>query len=1088
MSSPTQVRETRPIRSIGSWAFAVAAFVGIVSCAPTEPFDQDAYAQNDHAVALMRKYEYAKAADVFEQVVESMPDWSDGRVNLAIATLNRQLEGDEQKALDILAEVLNDDPGHMRAMYTTAILELYLGRADQAVVLLERVASADPDDAYAAYFLGQALLQTSQYARAGDWFLTSIEIEPYLRSAYWAGAQALRRAGRVDESQRLLADYGRFESNPAVRLAGFSYLRMGPKAEALVAIERPAPPSPTPTGPLFAAPVPLAPATVEDGTVGTVDIDADGRQDLVVVRAPQPLVLVGSNGGFETAPQHPLSAAGPALAALWGDVDDDGLVDAVLCGESGTRLWRQQAAGTWSPSDALEAHPCSGGALFDADHDGDLDVFVVGSDGNELFSNNRDGTFRRLAAAEGIRGKSGRQVLAADFDSDRDLDILVLNDTPPHDVWRNDRLWEYAPMPGMEDLAATDLLALTISDIDADGTPEIFGAAPDGGLLGWRRREGGWQREHIIGGTPVDRAFLDAADFDGDGRPEILRAGPGAFEVLDPRTGEILFQQDVEGLHTALALVADRATGPAIVAGTRDGLVLWPPGPGRHNYLTVSPTGRSESDRMRSNSSGIGTRLQVRTGGRWTVLEYLDPHSGPGQNLQPLSVGLGTHPKADFIALEWTDGVSQTEVNLAAGEHHVIEEIQRQLASCPVVFAWNGTGFEFVSDVLGGAALGYLSAPDRYVEPRPMEGFLLGSSQLAPRDGRYAIKLGEPMEETTYLDALRLTVYDLPEGWDMVLDERMAVRGPPATSRAIVFRRWASPARATRADGVDVTELVADRDHRTPPVGDIDPRFIGLLADEQIITLEFQTPLPTEGAVLVADGWIEYPYSQTVFAAWQAGLRYRPPTLEARLETGEWVTLATEFGYPAGMPRTMALPLTNLPPGTVALRLSSNMEIYWDRLRVVWEEPLEVAEVATLAPVAARVARTGFARRTTGPQRLPHYDYGDRSPYWDAKAPTGFYTAYGDGIELVRDIDGALAIITSGEEIHVEFAAVPPPQADHRRFFRIEFHGWAKDMDLYTLNGDTVEPLPVPQDADPSMLAKRERLHAQYNVRFRQGL
>lgn len=164
------------------------------------------------------------------------------------------------------------------------------------------------------------------------------------------------------------------------------------------------------------------------------------------------------------------------------------------------------------------------------------------------------------------------------------------------------------------------------------------------------------------------------------------------------------------------------------------------------------------------------------------------------------------------------------------------------------------------------------------------------------------------------------------------------------------------------------------------------------------------------------------------------------------------------------------------------------MEIYWDRLRVVREEPLDGIVKATLPPVEARIARTGFAKRTTGPQRLPHYDYARRSTFWDAKAPAGFYTAFGDGGELVREIDGALAVISSGEEIHLEFDAPPGPSDGHRRLFRIMFHGWAKDMDLYTLNGDTVGPLPVPEGADSSMIAKRDRLHARYNVRFREGL
>ena len=411
--------------------------------------------------------------------------------------------------------------------------------------------------------------------------------------------------------------------------------------------------------------------------------------------------------------------------------------------------------------------------------------------------------------------------------------------------------------------------------------------------------------------------------------------------------------------------------------------------------------------------------------------------------------------------------------------------MQRQLASCPVLFAWNGNAFAFVGDVLGGAALGYLEAPGRYAPPRPMERFLLGADQLEPRDGRYLLKLAEPMEEAAYLDFAALTVYDLPPGWQMVLDERLAVGGEPATGRPIFFRHSAIPHRVTDAAGGDVTALATEKDRRAPPPGKLDDRFIGLLAAEQALTLEFADPLATEGATLVADGWIEYPYSQTSFAAWQAGAGYQPATVDARVD-GVWHTVAEAFGYPAGMPRTLALPLSGLPPGADALRISSNMEIYWDRLRIVWEEPLADVATAVLTPTTARVARSGFARRSTGLQRVPHYDYDDRPPYWDAKTPRGSYTAFGDASQLVNERDGALAIIGSGEEVHLEFVA-PPPATDRDRHIAIEFHGWAKDMDLYTRDGHTLGPLPVPEDLDDTLLAKGNLLHQRYNVRFRGG-
>ena len=89
------------------------------------------------------------------------------------------------------------------------------------------------------------------------------------------------------------------------------------------------------------------------------------------------------------------------------------------------------------------------------------------------------------------------------------------------------------------------------------------------------------------------------------------------------------------------------------------------------------------------------------------------------------------------MAIDWSDGVFQTELGLAAGDTHLLAETQRQLSSCPVLFAWDGERYAFVSDLLGVGGLGFLVAPGRYAEPRPWEYFLLPEESLAERDGRY---------------------------------------------------------------------------------------------------------------------------------------------------------------------------------------------------------------------------------------------------------------------------------------------------------------------------------------------------------------
>jgi hypothetical protein len=460
--------------------------------------------------------------------------------------------------------------------------------------------------------------------------------------------------------------------------------------------------------------------------------------------------------------------------------------------------------------------------------------------------------------------------------------------------------------------------------------------------------------------------------------------------------------------------------------------------------------------------------------------------------LQPLAIGLGGGDRIDFVEIDWSDGVFQSEVDLAAGAVHRIAEEQRQLSSCPVLFAWNGKKFEFVSDILGVGGIGYATGPGEYAPPRPWENFLLPRRMLREKSGRYHLKVAQVMEEVAYLDAARLVAYDLPPGWHMVLDERMGTGDPAPTGAPRFYRREVLPERATNDRDEDVRATIAATDSRAAPPGRLDRRFIGRLEREHVLTLTFAEPLdagPGE-PVLVADGWIEYPYSQTMFAAWQAGAVYAAPSIEARGRDGRWMPVLEQFGYPAGMPRQMSVPLGGLPPGTNALRLRTNEEIYWDRLAVAYTEPLPDVRRRALALRSARLAQTGFPHRSTGAQRRPYYDYDRRRPFWDTRYLRGAYTALGPADALVRTVDDALVIFGPGEETHLEFDALddaPPP--GWSRHFVFETNGWAKDMDLYTRDGDTVAPLPTrgtsPGPGTPP--GPRDRLHARYNTRYASG-
>lgn len=1048
-----------------------------VACAPSTTDESAAAELNDQGVARMGRYEYETAREHFMRSLE-LHDDPETRINLAIATLNRQHEGDEALALEILANV---PAGNVRATFLTGLIHLYLGSTDPAVDSLEAVVAADPSDAYAAYFLGQAHLQRGAPDAAAPYLLEATRLDPWLRSAYWAGAQALKRLGRDDEATQLLATYERFEASPNARLADFAYRRMGPKADARP-VNRAAPqPRARPAGPLFDGPIKLSSAT-DVSSLSAVDADAKGSPDLVTTSV-NASTYYGQGDGAWIKTNELTGARG----ILWGDINNDGHVDFVACTAKGMVLWLRDDE-NWQQSAPESPDDCQDAILIDADHDGDLDILATGSSGTRIINNNADGTFRSLEQDDSA---PGRQVIAADLDADRDLDIIIVGDRQNH-VWRNDRTWRYEPFAGLEQFESAPLVAVTIADADIDGRPEIFGMTQTGSIVrwAWAGPHASWTRTALATGddASVPKA-LAAIDVDGDRIPELIRTTSSGVDLVDIRSGSVMTRLSARGTQTALVASLSPGAGPSLVIAGERGVTLHPPGPGRHSFLTLSLSGRSEAEQMRSNASGIGTQVHARIGGNWAVMSRLDRASGPGQSLAPLSVGLAGLDHADYVELTWSDGVSQTEINLAGGTHHVIEETQRQLASCPVVFVWDGEQWRFVSDVLGVGGMGFFAEPGAYAPPRPFEFYLLDGDDLATRDGRLQLKLTEPMEEIAYLDTARIHVIDVPASWQLVLDERMGVAGPDVTGRTIAWREAAMPTRAVNDRGQDVTELISVADRRAAPVGPIDRRFIGLLDQQHSLTLEFSESLDAHpGAVLVADGWIEYPYSQTVFAAWQAGRRFEAATLEARDGDGTWHTIAPEFGYPAGMPRQMALPLDHVPAGTNALRLTSNMEIYWDRLMVAFEEPMPAASESTLSPITARVARTGFSKRTTGAQRLPHYDYADRSTYWDAKFQRGFYTAFGDAMPLVAEQDGAVAVIGGGEEVHLEFPAPPPHDSSDRRYYVLEFRGWAKDMDLYTRDGETVGPLPEPATLTAAQRAVRDELHRRYNVRFQEGL
>ncbi|MCP4657439.1 MAG: tetratricopeptide repeat protein, partial [bacterium] len=443
----------------------------------------------------------------------------------------------------------------------SGLLKLHVGRPEDALADFTRVVEADPGDTDAAFFLGQCLMQLLRYEEALEWYRKSIAGDPYLRSAYYRAFQALQRLGQRDEALAMMQNFQRLEENPRARLVEFKYTKMGRRGDTVTLDMAKTPTIGKPAGPVFEAAVPLVAAAEEPGwlaagaparasiTVG--DVNDDDGPDLFVAGALEggagavnALFLADADGGYTLDREHPLAGVRAVNAALWGDFDNDGRTDVYLCRRGPNQLWRQVEPGRWQDMTA-ETQTADGsfdtvdGAFFDADHDGDLDLFLVNADGpNELLNNNRDGTFRPLAAERGLtgNGKPSRSIVLTDFDGDRDVDLILVNEQPPHEVYRNDLLWEYRTAEDWDEFTAANVVAAVAGDVDADGRVELYTLDSEEVVTRWQRGEGEvWKGQALTQpGPDSGQGRLALADVDGDGAVELLVSAGNGWRALSP--------------------------------------------------------------------------------------------------------------------------------------------------------------------------------------------------------------------------------------------------------------------------------------------------------------------------------------------------------------------------------------------------------------------------------------------------------------------------------------------------------------------------------------------------------------------------
>lgn len=837
------------------------------------------------------------------------------------------------------------------------------------------------------------------------------------------------------------------------------------------------------------------------------------------------LLLHNEGGGrfTDVTAKAGLGGVRPSLGCCVADFDNDGYPDIFISGAGEQRLFRNTRKGKFEDVTAQAGLDkvdtvCFGAVFLDLDQDGDLDLvlaqYTTRAGIETALLDNKSAppaglavylnvgtappvappvnqppltvSFRKADGPSALLGQPGNvaNVVATDLDHDRDLDLVLLADRAEPVTVLNDRLLTFhrAAFPKSLVPEGTWNGALAL-DANHDRLFDLFLVGPgQQPVLLLARGDAHapdlakWFEPGATDSPPLLHART--VDIDLDGYPDVVGFSEKRRPVLLHNDGRRLvnlpnaFGLDIRWPRDLVAVAAADLTSDDF-----PDLLVWSEGEGLHLYsslgngnhtLRIELDGQRRADgnnKLRTNADGIGTRVTAQVDDQWAIIQNATLETGLAQSRLPLLIGLGKKERADLVRMRWPDNTLQAEFNLAAGNVSRIAQTNRREGSCPILFAWDGRRFGFVTDFLGAGSMGERQADGSTRPPRPEESVKIEPEQLQPLDGRYVLKIAEPMSEITYLDRLQLVVLDHPADVRVYPDERFATATPAPTQDLLAFRQDIFPLSARDHRGRDVTRTLRHRDRNM--VDDFAKRTWLGFAEEHSVELDFGDRLsqfgPNDRLVLCLAGWTDYAYPESLWAAAQAGVAPLAPVLERRQSDGTWKQVA-EIGFPAGLPRMMTHEVTGLLGGPhCVLRLRTNLEVYWDQIFVAPLADTAGAVRVTRQEVdRATLSARGCMQEFSPDGRLPTvYDY-DRLEAVPAIRPAGRVTTFGDVTELLHAADDRFVIFGPGDELTVSFEAakLPALPAGWKRSFVLRTWGYCKDCGPFTATGETVEPLP----------------------------
>ncbi len=1019
----------------GNFPEADKRFAAVRRLAPRDPLGWA-----DGAVAAMRAKDLLRARELLAEALRLAPE--NARV-AALEGTRSELSGDVPGAIHAYERAAALDPNDLVSRWSVARLRADSDRP-RAILDVEATLARAPANLFLLVRLGELARQVGDSAHSEEAhgrLAALISADPKLEKAL-AEARSARAAGDsaaaalkyriVENLLRVDPRYQQSRHDVEPGVVGWPLEDWSEPLSSAVAARA-------------SAPVPVTFAEVAGALPGVRGVavvrvsGGDARE--IVFGGPGGLQIARlSKDRWSVAAAIPGSAA-PDLAVA--DVENSGALDFVTPGA------------VWAPgSGAFRRIAVAGGdrvVPFDFDSDGDLDLYVSSPAGDHLLRNNLDGTWTDATAASGVpAGTASRAALAVDLDRDGDPDLVLIGADGGITVLDNLRGGRMQLRDAQLPRAGT-FRSLAAGDLNADGRVDLVLSGDGGAVVCLNRGDGTFASPQPLGasGTPLlfdydNDGFLDlflarsdgpSTLWRGDGAGRLTRAAGGAFP---PAVQAESVDYDGDG---DLDLVLVTPSGGAEVFENRGG--------NANAWIDVAleglPTGSAKVNRL-----GFGSEVEARAQDLYVYRVVSRPVT---------RLGLGPRRRAEVLRIVWTNGVPQNA--LSPPVKTVVKEVQQLKGSCPFLYAFDGTRWHFVTDVLGRSPAGLLYDGVHQAPADTREWLVISGARLAPANGRLTLDLTEELWEAAYIDLAELSAIDHPAGIELVPDEKMVP--PPFPPKALFTLSRPLTPRATDGEGRDRTAEIAAEDG-VYVAGFAPTRYQGIVAPHDLI-LELPEARSARTVMLYLTGWILYSdTSINVSLSQRRDLAPLGPVLEVPDGRGGWKTAIPAMGYPAGKTKTMPIDLTRvLDRSDPRVRIRTNRAVFWDRIAYTVDEPAAPLRTTPVPLSSATLFFRGFSRvareSPDGPQVFLH-DEVSTEPRWADMA--GLYTRFGDVRELLDSADDRFVVMKGGDAVRLEFdaSALPPLPPGWVRDYRIALDGWDKDADKNTVAGQTVEPLP----------------------------